>query len=583
MHLDALLGCERIAGDLELRVFAGIDESPLLTLHTVEGGLSVYAGAQSEHGLDGLRSLEHVGSLLLDGLELQDLEPLGQLRSIGNPSQAQSFELTGAPSERGLEISNCSGLMSLHGLSALEYVQRIHLNANPDLVSVAGLDNVRFVEELSSVDCPLLDLQGLEQLSVRSLSLFTTALTSLDGLGHAPRLFHLTLISNTALASLEGGAFPARMAEIQIEDSDALLNLEGLEGLRELDALTITSSDLGRSSLTSLAGLEGLEHVSSFLLSGVTSLARLSGLDALLHVEQFQLGNSALRDLTGMPSLRHIGDLFVLTAPALTGLQGLDDVSINNLWLSDVPLPTLAGLEQVQLVDGAPLQIDAAPQLASLQGLPPVTTLGTLVLLDAPELRDVSALAGLTSLESLTVQHTGLTDLDAFGNLRQLGGLYVDSNPQLARMDGLGAVEGLKDLFVLNNDALQIWPSTAVSEQAGYIQVSDNQALTALPGFSSLRSIVALGIENNPSLTELDLSNLEDADSLLIRGNAALDDEPLTPLERRLPSNAQVKIVSNLSGPARLSPCPWLNDGICDEERADCAAGSDPGDCRSWQ
>ena len=81
------------------------------------------------------------------------------------------------------------------------------------------------------------------------------------------------------------------------------------------------------------------------------------------------------------------------------------------------------------------------------------------------------------------------------------------------------------------------------------------------------------------SLVSLDLSGLESAGTLLIRGNTSLDDEPLAPLE--LLPNARIKIVSNRSGPARLSPCPWRNDGVCDEEQADCAAGSDVADC-SW-
>ncbi|MEO8179131.1 MAG: hypothetical protein ABI895_09885 [Deltaproteobacteria bacterium] len=42
-------------------------------------------------------------------------------------------------------------------------------------------------------------------------------------------------------------------------------------------------------------------------------------------------------------------------------------------------------------------------------------------------------------------------------------------------------------------------------------------------------------------------------------------------------------IVSNLSGPARLSMCPWTSDGVCDEVVGDCAQGSDGSDCSGYE
>jgi len=576
-QLDTLQGCERIAGNLSLNLFAGIDEAPLLSLQTVEGGLSVHGTAEVGHALNGFRSLEHVGRLFLDGLNLRDLQALRQLRSIGDPSRAPDFELSENQAERGLEISNCSGLTSLYGLDGLEYVPRIHLNGNRELVSLAGLGNVQPVEELSSIDCPLLDVQGLEQLSVRDLSLVGTALTSLEGLGNASRLQRLTLGENPALVSLEGGAFPPRMQEIQITGADALADLRGFEGLRELDGLSIFS-DPGRSRLSSLAGLERLEQVLHLQLSGLSSLASLAGLDALLRVALLQITSCGLVDLAGMHSLQQIEQFYLFDAPELASLQGLGSAQLNALALGDVlSLTSLAGLEQVSL---GSLDIATAPQLASLQGLPPLTTLMGLYIANTPALLDARALAGLSSVQSLLLQNTGLTNLDALADLRQLGGLYVSDNPALVQIDGLAAAAGLNDLEVRNNDALQTWPGAAFLQQAGYVLVSDNQQLTTLPGFSRLRSVAMLSIEDNPSLAALDLSNLESAYQLLIRGNTALDDQPLEPVRQRLSAMAQVKIVSNLSGPARLSPCPWLYDGVCDEERADCAAGSDPDDCR---
>lgn len=573
-ELDALDGCERIGGTFTLHLFPGIDQAPLLSLQTVEGGLTVHGTTERVQSLDGFGSLQYVGRLFLDGVNLPDLGALGQLRSIGDPSRA------GDRAERGLEITSCSGLTSLNGLGTLEYVARIHLNGNPDLVSIAGLGDVRPVAELLAIDCPLLDLQGLEQLSVETLSLSGTALASLEGLGNAAWLLQLGLSNNPALTSLQGGTFPPRMTQLMIEDADALANLRGLEGLQEVDLLGISTSHPELSSLASLAGLEGLEHVGFFSLSGMTSLAHLSGLDGLQRVGQLQIMTSGLRDLTGMPSLRQIDDFSVLTAPELTGLDGLGSASITSFWLNDIPLTTLAGLEQLHLVAEGQLNIGAAPQLVSLQGLPPLTTLLSLSLSETPALADLQALAGLTAVQYLSLSSTGLIQLDGLSNLRVLLSLYLDSNPALVQIDALSGAAGLSELFIANNAVLQTWPSTLFSGAAAYVTVYNNQALTALPAFSGLRSAVLLSIEDNPNLAALDLSSLESAEVLYIRGNSSLDDGPLEPLRRLLPRTAQVKIVSNLSGPERLSPCPWTNDGVCDELRGDCAERSDTSDCR---
>jgi len=103
-------------------------------------------------------------------------------------------------------------------------------------------------------------------------------------------------------------------------------------------------------------------------------------------------------------------------------------------------------------------------------------------------------------------------------------------------------------------------------------------ALTDLTGLSALRAVDIINIENNASLARVDLSALQSASSIRVRKNPTLDDTPLARL-RQLP-RVSAKIVSNVSGPARLRPCPWLADGECDELTEDCAVGTDSLDCR---
>jgi hypothetical protein len=87
-----------------------------------------------------------------------------------------------------------------------------------------------------------------------------------------------------------------------------------------------------------------------------------------------------------------------------------------------------------------------------------------------------------------------------------------------------------------------------------------------------------LSVQDNASLVGLDVPALASAGDIVIRHNPTLDDTPFARL-RQIRAE-RVKIVSNRSGPAQLSPCPWSGDGECDETSNDCAAGSDVSDCR---
>jgi hypothetical protein len=66
--VDALAGCERIAGDLTLSTFAGAALAPLLSLTTVDGLLEIVGGAGESAdaaALNGFAALQQVGALRL--------------------------------------------------------------------------------------------------------------------------------------------------------------------------------------------------------------------------------------------------------------------------------------------------------------------------------------------------------------------------------------------------------------------------------------------------------------------------------------------------------------------------------------
>lgn len=598
---DALAGCTRIAGDLTLH-HRGVDLSPLGSLRVIEGRLWVDGEdaprrGTSREGLDGFRSLEQVGGLVLLHASLTDLKPLARLRRIGlDPLEPREFE----PTSPGVfEIRNCDGFVSLEGLDSLEQVTELNLSNNSELRSLAGMPRLARVEQLQVLRCPLVDLGGVGP-AVQDLSLTFTALTELTGLGDARQLSRLKLRGNQALTSLEGGTFPAQMSSLSSTD-DALVSLKGLENLNTVEELTLSAP-----ALETLSGLEGLVQVGSLQLKGQTRLASLAALRSLVRAQRFEISDdAALPNLVGLSNLREV-ETFNLHATALTELRGLGSLTVGYLELVGLAVTSLAGLEQVT---PSVLNINQTPRLTTLDGLDPFALLTDLSVNDAPLLADLRALSGLTQLGSLNLTNTAVANLDALSGLVQLTSLNLQGNSQLSQLNGVSRVSGLNalglydnaalrtlprlenvtgtacescfgpfTLGIVNNPLLQSGPGLPRLEQAGGFLITGNTALTTLGDAPVLRSVGILSVEDNPSLARVQLPALGSAREIYVRRNTALDDTPLAGW-RQMPEAEHVKIVSNRSGPARLSPCPWPGDGQCDELSSDCAPGTDRSDC----
>jgi Leucine-rich repeat (LRR) protein len=614
-QLDALRGCERIHGDLELVVFPGIDETPLLSLRAVTGMLWLHPPADEAisgelRPLDGFRALTQAGGIKLSWLTLTTLEPLGRLQRIVEPDAAiprpdGTGELPPRDGPGVLSIESCPGLGSLEGLDVLEQVAHVRLSANPSLTSIAGMSLARQVQSLAISDCPLTDLVGAEGLGLRSLTISNSTLANLSGLGNAPALQRLILLANPALISLEGLGAPPIMEEVLLEQNTALTSVRGLEGLREVERFSVVE-DRESSSLGALSGLDKLEQVGRLLLQGTSALPNLTGLGALRRAADLEISYSdSLQDLSGLTQLEEVGALYLIVTPRLVRLTGLGRATIADLFISDASIVDLQGLEEVTIGDS--LHITTS-DLRTLEGLPRLSATNELTVSDCPGLNDLAALRPIASLRELDLSKTGLSHLDDLVNLRQLRRLSLAGNYNLVQIDGLSGVAGLVGMTIRQNDqlrslpvfsvlsdcvecdgfhlelldnaALELGPGLPGLETAGGISVMNNPVLSRLDGLSTVRSLSRLEVVNNALLTGLDLSSLSQVGAIVIRGNTALDDAPLISLASALVPPPAIKIVSNQSGRARLDPCPWTRDAICDETLGDCRGGSDFEDCR---
>lgn len=601
-QVEALRGCERIEGDLRIVADAVGSLSALGSLRRVHGILDVLArdpGSAADAvpvDLSGLDRLESVGQLRLLSVAPHSLAPLSALSAIEGRDDS------------GLYLLSVSGLTSLDGLRGLERVKRVELSDVPGLRSLRGLERLHEVEALDVLGVPLEELAEPEHFVLTgSLRLEETALVTLQGLAASSRPSIVRLGNDTRLVSLDGLTVGEALEELWLEGNTALEDISALGGLREVSGALVLSG----SPSSSLAGLAGLERVASLTLSG-TAVTDLRGLERLASADSIDIrANPALATLAGLATLApnaRIGSLSVDGNPALTQL-GLGNASIGAVSVFDCPIADLSGLEAVSI--DRDLTLDGVAPLTSLAGFHPGPEFSTLALQRCPALVDVGALAGLTSLRSLSVVECGIANLDPLGSLRRLAELELGANPNLSDAEALAAIAGLSRVAISGNPALARLPSFAavVDEadpvecqndcgfslvlegnaalqqgpgfpalaRAANVRIAANPNLARMGSFAALHSVYRLQVEGNPALAVLGLSGVGSASTIIVRGNAALPDSELEAL--RAAGASEFRVGSNAAGPDRLDPCPWRLDGVCDEAFEACASGTDADDC----
>ena len=220
------------------------------------------------------------GNLAIEGDDIVDLVPLGDLVSVG-------------------------------GL----FVRR-----NPLLTTLDGLDGVSSITHagswLSIFGNPLLtDLDGLSSVTTVSGSLYigsNVSLTNMDGL--------------SGMTSFAG--------DVEIVDNPELAGVYGLRGLASVHLkgrLVIVRND----ALTTLNGLDGIISVGNYYLNqgsggglviaGNVSLNTLDGLSSIRSVDgDLRIVNSALQNLNHLSNLTAVGlNVEIRSNAALTNCQGI--------------------------------------------------------------------------------------------------------------------------------------------------------------------------------------------------------------------------------------------------------------------
>lgn len=294
---------------------------------------------------------------------------------------------------------------------------------------------------------------------------------------------------------------------IRVETQEQLDALEGCQIIAgNLDIVAFPNA--------SLRSLHALRSVEGYVVVGGHTPVRPPNDERRLEEWLEEVGeyeNSIVDWLPSLEGLEHLEavDSLSVSAPvsSLQPLSGLRRINTGSLSVKSDLLPSLAGLEQVRGFDslgviGVELRdISAVTLPETMQGLHIRAPIATLTA------------EALRSANTIDLVGTELAHLDALERLETVGVLSVIGNPRLRDMQGLNALRTIGELYVQENDALERTCDFASLASLELLQVQDNDSLSELPSFPAYYQ------GSIPAVTDRPVVNVE---QLVLRGNERL-------------------------------------------------------------
>jgi hypothetical protein len=351
---------------------------------------------------------------------------------------------------------------------------------------------------------------------------------------------NLELTTQAAVDNFQSTHGPCtRVGNLLVQGPD-IINLDGLSGLTTVGTILRIVNNPGLASLTGLATLVSMSHLT---IDGNSQLSSLDGLSGITTVDGLYIGNN--RVLTNLDSLSSLSSalwLDISNNPALKNVAGLSSLATigNNLTifrndslttLDGLSALTSVGLEANLVTDGGLSIIDNAA-LMNVDGLfALIQVRGSLWLEGNGALASLRGLSGLIHADGLTIRNNNaLTDLDGLTELTgMVDGLFIVDNASLKHIDGLTSISGVgpnEGVRLSGNVSLQSLNGlTELANVAGDVLIHSNDALVGINGLSSLVSIGGeLNLGGNDAMVHINgLSSLTSiGQKLQINYHAAL-------------------------------------------------------------
>ena len=317
-HIDALEGCERVVGSLDIAATDGTDLRALRSLREVLGRLTLgdrYTGTSPGfQSLEGLEGLQRVQGLTLAGVQAADLTVLANLQQLDTPAREDTDDLGAS-----LEIRGATSLVDLRGLERVGGLYSLGVYDSPRLRS---LDGVRFDEDAERLPDVFLvnsPVEDVDLVSTRTelgeLLLSALPLQDLGAvLGSIRRLRVLSLSQNSQLTDAGALAQIEYLEALEVADNPELATLPEMPLVSELSRARIA----GNPALLQAVRLPSVTRLSSLEVGGNPRLETLDGFAALEELADGEVsGNQRLAGLDLHSLARVTGTLRVTDNPLL--------------------------------------------------------------------------------------------------------------------------------------------------------------------------------------------------------------------------------------------------------------------------
>ena len=524
--------------------------------------LAVFIGLNVLGGGDDGPPLKHspVPSITIQGVEYSTDERHLDLENLGlTDADIQDLQYMVNLTSLNLNGNNITDVSPLAELTGLEY---IGLGDNPnltDLSPLAGLTNMTEfnyygtqVEDLSFMkDWTKMEYLNLNDVGEADLSVLSgltnvrhlnfngsdNVITDLSFMGHMTNLQEVYIWGQFEALDLTPLAGLAKLTTLQIGSNGSsygggVTHLEALSGMTNLTELRL---DMGET-VTSLDALSGLTKLRSLTLESYSSnnyytLEDISGLADMTELTELRLSLGDVKDLSPLKGLTKLQSLNLsgnFTTDDLSFLQGMTDLRelqinpYNNGGLQLNDLTDLANLTKLQTLS---LQAD---NLGSLQGLENLTGLREIRIYGSnATYTDVDPLTNLTELQSLNLPNRNYDletplNIDGFANLTKLTELTINS--EVESLEPISGLTGLKSLNYSGNNAYDD-RAISLAPLANLTGLTDlrinsnvtNNDLTPLSGLTELRSLsLYVGSYDNPIRSLEPLRNLTNLTELTV-------------------------------------------------------------------
>jgi hypothetical protein len=235
--------------------------------------------------------------------------------------------------------------------------------------------------------------------------------------------------------------------------------------------------------------LNSQSEVDAFDCTSITGVLAIQGSD--------------ITNLGGLTGLTSVSEVLIINSTGIENLNGLSGLAFaRSIWIENNPaLTSLTGFSSPLTVSGS-IWVYSNPLLASLSGLEPVSFLGSLMVLENPNLLALADFT-FTTIDTVMLHNNPLlTDINGFLSLLEVTeGLSITQCPSLTNVDAFSSLSsGDFSLYLMDNDGLTNVDGFSALTHVTGISISDNDLLTNLDGFSWITSVNYLEIKDNISL-----------------------------------------------------------------------------------